>query len=602
MPSPVIQSVPNEIWLRIFALVGEVKELYHVVLVSRRFNALGTELLVRHITWNSTTLAEQNLPFWARNRGKTHLVRSLNIVLPAVGTNSDQFSSIAAFDRIFTQIGRFQRLHHLKLCGGQVPEALYSTLEDLPNVAVLTLEGCSVPTPPVRISHYFSFSPSGAPRPSSVIRVKRLVVSKLKSRELQHAFFPHVIDSVLPFTQRLPYLRSFVTDNLGSQLPPNIAQKLNSLTIIVPGTVSDIQSRIDLLVQRMPNLKELVITFSSASISGTSSSTQGSTIPSLATQPVVSLPHLTIVSAPWPSAIYAMRGAPSTVQHLNINSTILKNVDVLAALELIRDHGVDLKSLAFRIAHWDEEALLAATRCLPHSLRALEVAYYDGKPDEGFIFNLGIHHLPLLPQLEILRLIHLEAINIANSPRLLPVLPNPNTTHHHLLPGHHHHHHFQTNFLFSMQMQALAQPPGNFMQPAVPPPLSDNESEDNVSEDGSDEGKKEGGRGYATAAEISKAEPLREAVCVWSRYNPNLARVRIGRGPANAWVRDLSANAASGAEGKGKRAAPPWTADMDDKEAQAQRWTEMTRLDLIEGEEEDVPAPTIPDNILDLTF
>ncbi|KAJ7206939.1 hypothetical protein B0H12DRAFT_1330313, partial [Mycena haematopus] len=69
--------IPNELWLRIFGLVDTSKALGCVVLVSRKFNILGTEALVRHISWRSTTMALNHLEFWDRNPAKARLVRSV---------------------------------------------------------------------------------------------------------------------------------------------------------------------------------------------------------------------------------------------------------------------------------------------------------------------------------------------------------------------------------------------------------------------------------------------------------------------------------------------------------------------------------------------
>jgi hypothetical protein len=79
--STATDTLPQEIWLRIFALVDSTKSLGCVVLVCRKFHILGTEALVRHVGWRSSTVAIHHMEFWDRNPSKTHLVRSVSLSL-----------------------------------------------------------------------------------------------------------------------------------------------------------------------------------------------------------------------------------------------------------------------------------------------------------------------------------------------------------------------------------------------------------------------------------------------------------------------------------------------------------------------------------------
>lgn len=76
-----MEALPNEMWLRIFALVDSSKSLGSIVLVCRKFHVLATEALVRNLTWRSSTVALNHLQFWVRNPSKAHLVRSLSFTL-----------------------------------------------------------------------------------------------------------------------------------------------------------------------------------------------------------------------------------------------------------------------------------------------------------------------------------------------------------------------------------------------------------------------------------------------------------------------------------------------------------------------------------------
>ncbi|KAJ7061100.1 hypothetical protein C8F01DRAFT_1369361 [Mycena amicta] len=596
--SVVVDKVPNEIWLAIFGLL---KDLHNIVLVSRKFHALGTEPLVRHITWKSAALAEQHLQFWRRSGHKVHLVRSVAVVLPGAGGGRDQVDeSIATYDRIFRQIGRFTRLRHLKLCGGKVPEVLYTTLEKLPTLTDLTLEGCSIPSPPAQLSDFFRVLqlPPGTGTTTTttpVIQVKRLTVLKLKRAATD---WHMLTDSVsIPLVYRLPHLRSFVTDSLGIQIPTDVSAKLTSLTLVLAGPGRDMQDRLDALLHRMPQLTQLHVSVDASSYNA---SLSGQANPAnILTHAVVTLPHLLVVSAPWPAAVFAMRGALATVQHLRINTPVAKNSDILTVLELIRSSGVPLRSMAFRIAAWDDEVLLAAARCLPASCEALEVAYYDGEPGENFLFNLGIHHLPLLPFLRTLRLVPLPPEMLASSPLRFRHVQTQHMQPQPLMVGHTH-----GPILGQTFIHLYLVPPGQgtgtgtgaqwqWPVPAGTPAAttwlgagpgtgtaddslalfpdhdSDLPQSPSSSSASSSSQNPNPNNTFPTEEELATAEPLREAVCVWARYNPHLERVRLGKGKggASAWVRVQLR------KGVGEKAV--WVPDGEGKEAQRERWEDM---------------------------
>lgn len=56
-------SFPDELWLAVFDLVGDVKSLQSVVLSCKKFRDLGCETFLRHIIWKDSSTALANLPF-----------------------------------------------------------------------------------------------------------------------------------------------------------------------------------------------------------------------------------------------------------------------------------------------------------------------------------------------------------------------------------------------------------------------------------------------------------------------------------------------------------------------------------------------------------
>ncbi|KAF7300654.1 F-box domain-containing protein [Mycena chlorophos] len=638
LPTSTTHKVPNEIWLTIFGLLDPT-DLRNVVLASRRFNVLGTEPLVRHITWQSATKAKQHIQFWRRGgRDKVNLVRQVTVVLPGLSREDGELESIAGYDQIFSQIARFRRLRHLRLSGGKVPEVLYKTLEELRWLDELSLSECLVPSPPASLSQFFFTS--GAPSlPQPTINVKRLNVSKIKTTSYFLASNHNTI--TIPLALRLTNLRTFVTDNFGIQIPVDISAQLTSLTINLGSSVGDMQDRLDNLLRRMPQLKELHV---ASPTYHAGLATQGNAN-NLLTLPVVALSRLTAVSAPWPAAFHVMRGALSTVKHVRINSSVFKNADMLTALEAIRASEVPLRSMAFRIATWDDEVLLAAARCLPKSCEALEVMYFEGTPDEDFLFNLGIHQLPLLPALHTFRLIPFPSLKPLSSPRTIfqslglqaqqqPVhghghvfhLPPLWSLHHHMaavpqapIPIHQHHiidltgpqtstlplasptaHHVATFSHLSDSEDDSGDDneddgldfefPLEFHNPPLPAPSSSLVPTPAVCNPPATRPKTPTPEPEPTEKELAWTEQLREAIHVWARYNPNLVRVRLGREPKNGWVKMQSRFGVGKGKGKAKMPVVVWELDLEDSEEQDERWMRMMRENLGDGEEDAVPA------------
>jgi hypothetical protein len=134
---------------------------------------------------------------------------------------------------------------------------------------------------------------------------------------------------------------------------------------------------------------------------------------------------------------------------------------------------------------------------------------------QTFLFNLGIHHLPLLPALHTLRLIALPPLTLA--------LPAP------------------------------GMPP---VQPGPAPPVVDDDADDDLS------GAKADGD---TDAETAGGE----CVHAWARYNPALRRVQLGRVAGRTWARRFQF---AGGRGSGGQGGDVWETDVEDEERRAEAW------------------------------
>ncbi|KAJ6548748.1 hypothetical protein B0H19DRAFT_1265543 [Mycena capillaripes] len=493
--------LPQEMWLRIFALVDSTKALGCVVLVSRKFHVLGMEALVRHITWRSSTVAINHMEFWDRNPSKTHLVRSVYFSLTGGSGPSDPADD---YPRIFGCIQSFSKLRHIELAFGTLPDIVYHTLQHLPSVAELTLASCAIPHPPP----FFPYSYPSPVQPAP-IQVATLKVSKLRP---SHANF--ILDAVtVPIAYHLPNLRAFVTDAIGIQIPTGVSAQLTSLTVALVGVVGDIQPRLDILLQRMPALTHLDV---SVLATNSHQAPHGATTTSSASpQPSAPLPALRTLSAPWPAAGHVLLNAPA-LAHLRVTSPVAKVSDALWVLERLRDKPV--RAAALRLPAWDDEVLLAAARCVPECA-ALEVMYQDGRPSEDFLFNLGIEHLPLLHALHTLRVVALPPAAELAPPRFVwDANPAP-------APNH------------AAVLHAWA---GGLHAAPDEEADADAETEEKAKQEEAE-------------AEAETTAGLRECVHAWARYNPALRRVQLGREAGRAWVRRV------GGQGHGQG----WETDVD---------------------------------------
>ncbi|KAF8215786.1 hypothetical protein K438DRAFT_610442 [Mycena galopus ATCC 62051] len=374
-------TIPHEVWLRIFALVDSTRALGCVVLVCRKFHNLGTEALVRHISWRSTKAALNHLDFWDRHPFKAHLVRSVYFSLScSSGGSTDDYP------QIFGCIQSFSRLEHIRLAMGPIPDVLYPTLQYLPSVTHLTLESCVTKPPPPFFP--YSFPSTNPPGP---IQVTNLKVSKVMAS-------PFLLDAVtIPIVYHLPHLRAFVTDTIsGLQLPSDVSAQLSSLTLTLHGATGDIQPRLDILLHRMPALTHLDV--SVMTINHPAPHTSATVSPT----PSPPLPLLHTLCAPWPLAGHIVPGT-HTLTNLRVVSPIPKTNDAIWLLECLRGTGAPVRAAALSLHTWDDEVLLAAARCLPEC-EAMEIVYQRGDPSDDFLFDLGIHHLPLMRSLHTLRL------------------------------------------------------------------------------------------------------------------------------------------------------------------------------------------------------
>ncbi|KAF7369852.1 F-box domain-containing protein [Mycena sanguinolenta] len=360
---------------------------------------------------------------------------------------------------------------------GRLPGDLYSTLQNLPSLAHLELEGCEIPP-------YFS------PNPAAPIPVTTLTMSESVARtyldpkldDLEETLELNLIDDlqIIPFTCLLPNLRELTTDDIDVELPSGVPAQLTSFTLNLP-YCSGNQSTLNAVLQGMPNLAHLSVSISSST--QYDSSAPVSTQP----QPSVSLPSLRTLSVPWPAAGYILPGA--LLMHLRVTSPIPTTGAALSVLERPFGTGAPVRDAALYLHTWDDEVILAATRCLP-DCEALEIVSQHGAPSDKFLFDLGIQHLPLLQNLKTLGVF------------ACPPPPPPPTL-----------------------------PTRRWIQVDL---MSDDEDEEEPP------AMSEAERQRARQRELERAANEQECVRVWARYNRHLGRVQLGglEAEVRTWLRD----------------------------------------------------------------
>ncbi|KAJ7160321.1 hypothetical protein C8R46DRAFT_1194688 [Mycena filopes] len=380
-----MDCLPQEMWLQIFAMVSCTKSLGCVVRTCHAFNLLATEALVRDICWKSAALALAHLKFWDRNASKTHLVRSVSLTLHV---NIPGFCPPEEYSPIFRCIQSFSRLQHISLAGGAVPDILYRTLQLLPSVTQLTIQGTALPDPPPFFP--LSYPSTLAPAP---IQLTTLAISNLRLPLIATLFF-ETID--VPLLAHLPQLHTLTLDQLNLDIPTSLAAQLTSLHLHLTGsTQNDIQRSLRAFLAPLSALTHL-------SIDAPHTNPDTVTLTELHAPP---LPALRTLSAPWALVALLAPGAPQ-LAHIRATSAFAKAGDAVWLLERLRGlaGAGAARSLALRLEAWDDEVLLAAVRCLPQC-ESLELVYAHWAPSEKFLFDMGIHHLPLMPGLRTLRLL-----------------------------------------------------------------------------------------------------------------------------------------------------------------------------------------------------
>ena len=60
----MLQRIPADIWITIFEALDEPANLAQIVLTCRKFNQLGSKILLKHVLWTREDSTRRNLAHW----------------------------------------------------------------------------------------------------------------------------------------------------------------------------------------------------------------------------------------------------------------------------------------------------------------------------------------------------------------------------------------------------------------------------------------------------------------------------------------------------------------------------------------------------------
>ncbi|KAF7329275.1 hypothetical protein MKEN_00188400 [Mycena kentingensis (nom. inval.)] len=490
-------DLPAELWLQIFHEVEDRTTLSAVVRVSMAFREWGFEALLGEHTWTSIHKALSWAQLFERNPEKARLVRKLTIKFVEGWysyrgeTEADQIRRILATVRSMKNL-RFLRLVSLRR--GQIPLAqrmVFETLSALPNLEHLVVEDGSLDcalawtSSPIAVSHLelrqyqnFEDEPPRGIRPGTLVRqlprLDSLAIDDFGLVDLVH---------LEPLSKQLKSLRLKMYPEVDPREPNRIIVDFVSLLqLALPSIRSLVHLDLDIPLLD-PRTNQPV---------GNREFQAGD--PSF--RPLI---HVRAVSAPWEFVQKRLLLKMPRITALRISSPIPTDAIItstrpgfFAAFFLLRLENLTILSL--RLQAWDDKLLVGITRWMP-ACEILELTYHDGAPEEEWLFDLGIQHLPRLKHLHTLRLV-----------------PAPGRPLRHLKPE-------DLNTLVEQRRKSLSDHGvcDQFAMPVDEPfgvrpepyPAGARDEED-----------------------LFRAEhcldALREALIAWTQYNPALERARFG--------------------------------------------------------------------------
>ncbi|KAK6988098.1 hypothetical protein R3P38DRAFT_3229649 [Favolaschia claudopus] len=378
-------AFPAEMWLHIFSFVSDRRSLRAIILSSRQFHDLALPELLRSVCWNSVDKAEAHLDFFETQINRRTIPTKLALTLP-----SDTFARIESITAIVERITWFPNLKSLSLANVHLSESLYAVLAQIPTLTDLSLDSCHLAVLPTLLQNPL-------PTVNLNIPITHLTVGGL---------FP--LDAVqirTLYRQLLALLQNLISLTLKDHFPIFLGSlpTLTSLCICAPYE----DHAVSLLnVHNLPsiaaNLLHLRVDVLDAP-----------TDPHTPVEPV----EIVEISAPllqsFMGSLYianCLLRTSHNISSITITTFVKRTQDALGFIEAASTSPIEVMELG--VEDWDDEVLLAITHRLP-SCRQIKLFFHYSQPSDDFLFNLGIQHLPSLPNLHTL---HVHAVPIPPPP------------------------------------------------------------------------------------------------------------------------------------------------------------------------------------------
>jgi len=167
----MLQRIPADIWITIFEALDEPAHLAQVVLTCRKFNQLGSKILLRHVLWTKEDPTRRNLAHWQSvHNNFLFLPRRLKIDLPFDGllfpesmmfhvsdeillyrqprlwalqyTHATPSPANGLYGTVVQQISKFTMLEELILTRIPITPVVYQLVASLPKLQFLEIRCC----------------------------------------------------------------------------------------------------------------------------------------------------------------------------------------------------------------------------------------------------------------------------------------------------------------------------------------------------------------------------------------------------------------------------------------------------------------------------
>lgn len=384
-----LQTIPADIWITIFEAIDNPAHLAQVVLTCRKFNQLGTKILLKHLVWTKEDPTRRNLADWSSvHSDLLFLPRRLKLGIPFDGFLFSGAMALAfspanrLYDAVIQQISRFTMLEELFLARTHVTPIIYQLVASLPRLRLLDITACT----------FVHQDPSGlTPLPESE-----------NTSNITHLVLQNNTPS-----------RDQASPDIGDHPLHRLAgPSLRSLTITWSPTSSLLFG-----TQRwqLPNLTELKLHVAlltrdmmDSAVEFVNNCTAGPRVSLRVTKHNVPDNQISSTSVPmhglksfWgPLPVVGMfAGSSSEVEHVTVTES-LEITHLLAGLERL---SKNIRTLDLQLRKYDNEVLFAIRQLFP-DVESVAIRFGKGSLPENIMVMLGSDILPDLKQLRTLRL------------------------------------------------------------------------------------------------------------------------------------------------------------------------------------------------------